>query len=61
MTTTKGKNENFSDMIARSFPKNSLLELAGTLTNEEAAELREHIKMRRNVSRARLDRIRMAL
>ena len=53
----KGKSESFSDVIAKHFPKHSLLELAGLLSHEEVEKLREHIKDSRKRSRERVDRI----
>lgn len=53
----KEKNESFSEAIVNHFPKRSLLELVGLLTNKEAETLRVHIRARRKASRNRLDKI----
>lgn len=53
----KEKNDSFSDVIVKHFPKHSLSELIGILTHKEAEELRAHIKERRKASRERVDRI----
>ncbi len=57
LATKKNENESFSDIILKLFPKHSLLELAGLLTNKEAEELKEVIKSRRVASRKRLQKI----
>ena len=53
----KERDESFSEVIVRNFPKHSLIELAGILSKGEAEELREHIRSRRKESRRRLDKI----
>ena len=55
------KNESFSDVIVKHFPKHSLLEIAGILTHKEADELRAHISAKRNLSRQKVDTIAKAL
>lgn len=57
----KEKNESFSEVIVKSFPKHSLLELVGILTKEEAIELEENIKKLRIRSRIRSERINRSL
>lgn len=57
LASTKEKNESFSEVIARHFPKRSLLELVGTLKNKEAEELRAHIEEGRKLSRKRMEKI----
>lgn len=52
----KEKNESFSEVIVKHFPKHSLLELAGLLSHKDAEELRAHIKAGRKLSRNRIDR-----
>lgn len=61
LRTRKEKNESFTDVINRVTGKRSLLELAGTLRDEEADKLEKHIKERRLASRKRADRIREML
>ncbi len=53
----KERDESFSEVIVRNFPKRSLSELIGILTHKEAEELRTHIRERRKASRERVDRI----
>ncbi|MDP3699141.1 MAG: antitoxin VapB family protein [Nanoarchaeota archaeon] len=53
----KEKNESFSEVIVKHFPKRSLSELIGILTHKEAEELRTNIMERRKASRERVDRI----
>ena len=53
----KGKNDSFSDVIVKQFPKHSLSELIGILSHKEAEELRAHIRGRRKASRERVNRI----
>ena len=60
LATAKENHESFSDFIVRRFPSHSLLELAGTLTNNDAQEIRVHIARSREGSRKRLDRIAQA-
>ncbi len=57
LVNVKGKNESFSDVIVKHFPKHSLMELVGIFTHKETEELRRHIKERRKASRERVDRI----
>jgi len=57
LAKVKEKNESFSEVIIRHFPKHSLSELIGILTHKEAEELRTHIRERRKASRERVDRI----
>lgn len=57
LASIKEKNESFSEVIARHFPKRSLLELVGTLTNKEAEELKSRIKEGRTLSRKRIEKI----
>ncbi|MBI2499866.1 antitoxin VapB family protein [Candidatus Woesearchaeota archaeon] len=61
LASAKEKNESFSEIIVKSFPKHSILELAGVLTEEEAKELEEHIKNLRIRSRKRLERMNLSL
>jgi len=55
LAAEKEKNESFSDVIVRKFGRHSLLELAGILSNKEAAEMKKHIKERREAMRKRMD------
>lgn len=57
LASMKEKDESFSQVIVRYFPRHSLLELAGIFTHEEAKELKAYIKSRRTASRKRLERI----
>ena len=57
LASARKKDESFSKIIIDNFPKHSLLELAGILSNKEADELKKHIKMRRIESRKRIERI----
>ncbi len=57
----KGRHESFSDVIVKYFPKRSLMELVGILTDAEAESLREHIRAKRRLSRRRIDQIAQAL
>lgn len=57
LASVKEKNESFSEVITKHFPKRSLLELAGILTHKESDKLREHIRKRRKASRERLNKI----
>ena len=53
----KEKNESFSDVIVKTFPKHSLLELVGILSHKEADEMRKHIAENRKRSRERMERV----
>ncbi len=53
----KQGSESFSEVIIRSFPKRSLMEIAGILSEKEADELEAHIKERRKASGARRERL----
>ena len=57
----KRQHESFSDVIVKHFPKHSLMELVGILTDKEAESLREHIRAKRRLSRQRIDQIAQAL
>lgn len=57
----KKENESFTDVINRVTGRRSLLELAGILNDNEADELRKHIKDMRLASRKRMERIRESL
>jgi len=53
----KEKNDSFSDVIVKHFPKHSLAGLIGILTPKEADEMKAHLRGRRKASREHLDRI----
>ena len=57
LASVKGKKESFSNVIVKHFPKRSLMELAGILTNAEANKLRKHVQERRKSSCERVDRM----
>ncbi|MEK6861077.1 MAG: antitoxin VapB family protein [Nanoarchaeota archaeon] len=57
LALAKDRNESFSEIILRHFPKRPLLELAGILSHEEAERLRLRIKESRKFSRNRLKNI----
>ncbi len=52
----KMEKESFTDVINRIFPRRSLLELAGSLTDEETNELRAHIREIRKEIDERVER-----
>ena len=52
----KEANDSFSDVIMKSFPRHSLLELAGILSDKEAKDMKGHIKELRAKSRERFER-----
>ena len=54
LAKVKGRNESFSDVIVKHFPKHSLLEIAGILSHEEAERMRRHIIELRKRSRQRM-------
>lgn len=54
----KQDDETFSDVVLRLAGERSLLELAGILSDEEAAAMEEAIEERRERSRDRLETIR---
>ncbi len=54
----KKTNESFSDVIIRSFPKASFLELAGIFTKKEARAIEKNIKEGRRLSKRRHERLR---
>jgi predicted CopG family antitoxin len=53
----KREDETFSDVVLRLAGERSLLELAGVLTDEQAAELESAIEERRNRRHEELDRL----
>ena len=53
----KEKNDSFSDVIVKHFPRHSLIELAGLLTHPEATEVRLSIEEARKRSRERRKRM----
>lgn len=53
----KRDDESFSDIVSRLVGERSLLDLAGILTDEEAAELREVIEKQDDRTRERLDNL----
>lgn len=57
LASSKDKNESFSEVILKSFPKKPLLELASILSHVEAGHLRTRIKESRKLSRNRLKMI----
>lgn len=57
LAAQKKPQESFSEVIKRTFKKHTLLDLAGTLTREQADELRKHIAGRRKHSRKRVDTV----
>jgi predicted CopG family antitoxin len=57
----KRGNESFSDVINRWFPRHSLRELAGVLSEREAADLKKHVGELRHASRVRVDRVAAAI
>ena len=54
LAKVKEKNESFSDVIIKHFPKHSLLEIARILNHQEAEKMREHIVEIRKHSRRRM-------
>ena len=54
LAAIKQPNESFTQVINRLTKKRSILELAGTLTNQEAAEIQENIKKLRQESTNRI-------
>ncbi len=54
LAALKQPNESFTQVINRLTKKRSILELAGTLTNQEAAEIQENIKKLRQESTNRI-------
>ncbi|MBI4140660.1 antitoxin VapB family protein [Candidatus Woesearchaeota archaeon] len=54
LASRKDTEDSFSDAIKKHFKKESLLSLVGTLTSQEAKELRIHVAERRNASRQRI-------
>ncbi len=54
LAKVKSKNESFSEVIVKHFPKHSLLEIAGILSHQEAEKIREHIAESRKRSRQRM-------
>ncbi len=57
LAAVKEKNESFSEVIVRHFPKHSLMELVGIFPHEEVVKLRKRIEENRKASRERIDRI----
>ena len=57
LLNAKEREESFSEIIVKHFPKRSLLELAGLFSAKEADDLRAHIRARRKASRSRLNQI----
>ena len=57
----KEKNESFTDVVNRITGKRNIMEFAGILTDEDAKQMKEHIKRRRQASRERSNRIREML
>jgi len=57
LVTRKRDDESFSDAIKRLAGERSLMELAGILSDEEAADMRDAIAESRKSSAARMDRV----
>lgn len=57
LKSRKQVGESFSDTIERIASERSLLDLAGILSDEEAAEMREAIRESEERSRDRLDKL----
>ncbi|MCH7659880.1 MAG: antitoxin VapB family protein [Euryarchaeota archaeon] len=57
LKSRKQAGESFSDTIERIASERSLLDLAGILSDEEAAEMREAIRESEERSRDRLDKL----
>ena len=53
----KGKNESFTSVINRLFSTIILLELRGTITNEEANDMRNHIEESREARREQIEKL----
>jgi predicted CopG family antitoxin len=56
LASLKGPNESFTDVVNRLTGKRSILELAGTLTEDEGEELRRKIDEIRSASGERLSK-----
>jgi len=56
LASLKKPNESFTQVINRLTQKRSILELAGTLSEQEAAEITENIKLLRRDSEKSLTR-----
>lgn len=57
LATRKRGDESFSDVIKRLAGERSLLEIAGVLSDEEAADVRDAIAESREASATRMDRV----
>ena len=57
LTRYKEKNDSFSDVIVKHFPKHSLMELAGIFSHTEAEQMRKHIAQSRALSHKRMERL----
>lgn len=57
LKSRKQEGESFSDTVERIAGERSLLDLAGTLSDDEAEEMREAIREQDDRSRDRLDRL----
>lgn len=57
LKSKKDEKSSFSDVIVENFSKRSWLELAGTLSDKEAEELRNQIRKSRKKSKKRMDKI----
>ncbi len=53
----KGKNESFTSVINRLFSTIILLELRGTISNEEANDMRNHIEESREARREQIEKL----
>ncbi len=53
LKTRKDENDSFSDVIYKITSKRSLLEIAGSLSKEEASKMDEEIKKARDLSNNR--------
>ena len=57
----KEKNESFTDVINRVTGKKDIMQFAGILSDEEANQVKEHIKVMRAGNRKRMERIKEML
>ena len=57
LKTRKNENDSFSEVIYKITGKRSLLEIAGSLSKEEASKVEEEIKKERDLSNRRINTI----
>jgi len=57
LKTRKNENDSFSEVIYKITGKRSLLEIAGSLSKEEASKVEEEIKKARDLSNRRINTI----